>query len=56
METSGKIAVITGAGSGIGRATALALFADGFSVVLAAPARHAGGDGGAGQRHRRGCW
>src|SRR5271167_2961370 len=35
METSGKIAVITGAGSGIGRATALALFADGFSVVLA---------------------
>ena len=35
MKTSGKIAVITGAGSGIGRATALALFADGFSVVLA---------------------
>ena len=33
--TSGKIAVITGAGSGIGRATALALSADGFSVVLA---------------------
>ena len=35
MTASGKIAVITGAGSGIGRATALALFADGFSVVLA---------------------
>src|ERR1035438_5021579 len=35
METSGKIAVITGAGSGIGRATAHVLFADGFSVVLA---------------------
>ena len=35
METAGKIAVITGAGSGIGRATALALYADGFSVVLA---------------------
>jgi NAD(P)-dependent dehydrogenase (short-subunit alcohol dehydrogenase family) len=35
MATSGKIAVITGAGSGIGRATALALFADGFTVVLA---------------------
>src|SRR5580658_10328207 len=35
MPTAGKIAVITGAGSGIGRATALALFADGFSVVPA---------------------
>src|SRR5579864_8301319 len=35
MATEAKIAVITGAGSGIGRATALALFADGFSVVLA---------------------
>src|ERR1700722_1046135 len=35
MEPSGRIAVITGAGSGIGRATALALYADGFSVVLA---------------------
>jgi NAD(P)-dependent dehydrogenase (short-subunit alcohol dehydrogenase family) len=35
MNTTGKIAVVTGAGSGIGRATALALLADGFSVVLA---------------------
>src|SRR6478735_605629 len=35
MEPSAKIAVITGAGSGIGRAIALALYADGFSVVLA---------------------
>jgi len=35
MNATGKIAVITGAGSGIGRATALALYADGFSVVLA---------------------
>ena len=40
MATSGKIAVITGAGSGIGRATALALFADGFSVVLAGRRRN----------------
>ncbi|HUN41364.1 MAG TPA: SDR family oxidoreductase [Acetobacteraceae bacterium] len=40
METNGRIAVITGAGSGIGRATALALYADGFSVVLAGRRRN----------------
>ena len=32
---SGNIAVITGAGSGIGRAAALGLLAEGFAVVLA---------------------
>jgi NADP-dependent 3-hydroxy acid dehydrogenase YdfG len=32
---SGKVAVITGAGSGIGRASALALLAAGYSVALA---------------------
>lgn len=31
----GKIALVTGAGSGIGRATALALLREGYSVVLA---------------------
>jgi NAD(P)-dependent dehydrogenase (short-subunit alcohol dehydrogenase family) len=35
MGASDKIAVITGAGSGIGRAVALAFLADGFQVVLA---------------------
>ncbi len=35
MKTPGKIAVITGAGSGIGRASALALIEAGFTAVLA---------------------
>jgi NAD(P)-dependent dehydrogenase (short-subunit alcohol dehydrogenase family) len=35
MDKPAKIAVITGAGSGIGRASAHALLADGWSVVLA---------------------
>ena len=35
MDAAAKIAVITGAGSGIGRATAHALLADSWSVVLA---------------------
>ena len=34
MASTGKIALITGAGSGIGRAVALAFLADGYSVVL----------------------
>jgi NAD(P)-dependent dehydrogenase (short-subunit alcohol dehydrogenase family) len=35
MSVSGKIAVVTGAGSGVGRAVALALLTDGYSVALA---------------------
>ncbi|GAC1406193.1 MAG: SDR family oxidoreductase [Chloroflexota bacterium] len=39
MHSKGKIALVTGAGSGIGRAAALALHANGYAVVLAG--RHA---------------
>jgi NAD(P)-dependent dehydrogenase (short-subunit alcohol dehydrogenase family) len=35
MSSNGKTAIVTGAGSGIGRATALALLREGYSVVLA---------------------
>jgi NAD(P)-dependent dehydrogenase (short-subunit alcohol dehydrogenase family) len=35
MSGHGKIALVTGAGSGVGRASALALLAEGYSVALA---------------------
>jgi NAD(P)-dependent dehydrogenase (short-subunit alcohol dehydrogenase family) len=35
MSSNGKVAIVTGAGSGIGKATALALLAEGYSVALA---------------------
>jgi NAD(P)-dependent dehydrogenase (short-subunit alcohol dehydrogenase family) len=41
MTLPAKIALVTGAGSGIGRATALALIREGYSVVLAGRRREA---------------
>src|SRR5438309_7397439 len=35
MSSSGKVAIVTGAGSGIGRSVALALLKDGYRVALA---------------------
>ncbi len=35
MSSPGKVAIVTGAGSGIGKQVAIALLADGYSVVLA---------------------
>ena len=35
MDSNGKTAMVTGAGSGIGRSSALALLRDGYSVALA---------------------
>ena len=35
MSPLDKVAIVTGAGSGIGRRTALALLAEGYAVVLA---------------------
>src|ERR1700679_1042810 len=41
MDSTTKIAVVTGAGSGIGRAVSLALIVAGYSVVLAGRRRDA---------------
>lgn len=41
MGAAGKIALVTGAGSGIGRAVSLALLKEGYSVVLAGRRREA---------------
>jgi len=41
MSPHGRVAVVTGAGSGIGRASALALLGDGYRVALAGRRREA---------------
>ena len=41
MSSRSKIAIVTGAGSGVGRSAALALLADGYSVALAGRRREA---------------
>ena len=46
----GKVAVVTGASSGIGRAVAQELLARGADVVIAARSRERAGRGGGGAR------
>ena len=41
MESRGKVVIVTGAGSGIGRASALALLREGYRVTLAGRRREA---------------
>jgi NAD(P)-dependent dehydrogenase (short-subunit alcohol dehydrogenase family) len=60
MKSHDRVAVVTGAGTGIGKAAALALLGDGYRVVLAAPSEplaptiaEAGGQGAPSPSHRR---
>jgi len=55
MQT-GKVAVVTGAGSGIGKATALALIANGWQVVLAGRSMRFANWRKSATRPRTACW
>jgi NAD(P)-dependent dehydrogenase (short-subunit alcohol dehydrogenase family) len=54
MSTTGKVAIVTGAGSGVGKAAALALLKDGWRVALAGrriePLQQVAAESGAGDR------
>ena len=54
MDSSGKVAIVTGAGSGIGRSVALAFLKDGYRVALAGRRKdkldETAKDSGAGER------
>lgn len=54
MSSESKIAIVTGAGSGVGKAAALAMLADGYRVVLAGrredPLKAVASESGAGDR------
>ncbi len=54
MTAHPKIAIVTGAGTGVGRAAALALLADGYCVALAGrraePLQKVAAESGAGDR------
>ncbi len=54
LNSTRKVAIVTGAGSGIGRRTALALLREGYSVVMAGrrpePLEATGSEAGAGER------
>ena len=54
-DEAAKVAVVTGAGTGVGRAAALALAAEGFALVLSGRRPEPIKDGGVGDRIWNGC-
>ena len=54
LAGTGKVAMVTGAGSGVGRAVALALQSNGYSVVLVGRRLEKAGRDGGDERWQRG--